>query len=76
MEYRLDKTNYVHAAIGKVSFSDDQLMDNLSALLGEIVKSRPTELKGQYIRAATLTSTMGPGVRVELAPLLALGAEG
>ena len=76
VEYRLDKTNYVHAPIGKVSFSDDQLMENLSALLGEIVKSRPTDLKGQYIRAATLTSTMGPGVRVELGPLMALGAEG
>ncbi len=76
VEYRLDKTNYVHAPIGKVSFSDEQLMENLSALLGEIVKSRPSDLKGQYIRAATLTSTMGPGVHVELAPLMALGAEG
>ena len=74
VEFRLDRSNLVHAAIGKVSFSDEQLIDNLSALVGEIVKARPGELKGQYIRGATLTSTMGPGVAVDVLPLLALGA--
>ena len=76
VEFRLDRTNLVHAAIGKVSFSDEQLIENLGALVGEIVKARPGEMKGQYIRAASLASTMGPGVPVEVAPLLALAAEG
>ena len=76
VEFRLDRTNLVHAAIGKVSFSDEQLIENLGALVAEIVKARPGEVKGQYIRAATLASTMGPGVPVEVAPLLALAAEG
>ena len=76
VEFRLDRSNLVHAAIGKVSFSEEQLMENLGALVGEIVKARPTELKGQFIRGATLTSTMGPGVAVDVTPLLAMGAEG
>ncbi len=74
VEFRLDRSNLVHTAIGKASFSDEQLIENLSAIVGEIVKARPSELKGQFIRAATLTSTMGPGVPVEVLPLLALGA--
>jgi large subunit ribosomal protein L1 len=75
VEFRLDRTNLVHTAIGKVSFSDDQLVDNLGALIAEIVKAKPSEAKGQYIRAAHLTSTMGPGVPVDVQPLLALGSE-
>ena len=76
VEFRLDRSNLVHAAIGKASFSEEQLMENLGALVGEIVKARPSELKGQYIRGATLTSTMGPGVPVDVTPLLAMGIEG
>lgn len=75
VEFRLDRTNLVHTPIGKVSFSDEQLGENLSAVIAEIVKARPSDLKGQYIRAATLTSTMGPGVHVDVQPLLALGAQ-
>ena len=75
VEFRLDRTNLVHMALGKVSFSDEQLSENLSAIIAEIVKARPSDIKGQYIRAATLTSTMGPGVHVDVQPLLALGAE-
>ena len=74
VEFRLDRTNLVHTAIGKASFSDEQLTENLSAIIDEIVKARPSELKGQYIRAATLTSTMGPALAVEVQPLLALAA--
>ena len=74
VEFRLDRTNLVHTAIGKASFSDEQLTENLSAIIDEIVKAQPSELKGQYIRAATLTSTMGPAVAVEVQPLLALAA--
>ncbi len=75
VEFRLDRTNLVHVAIGKVSFDDQLLMDNLAALINEIVKAKPQAAKGQYIRSATLASTMGPGVRVEVGPMLALAAE-
>ena len=75
VEFRLDRTNLVHTPIGKASFSDEQLIENLGAIIAEIVKARPSDIKGQYIRAATLTSTMGPGVAVEVQPLLALGSQ-
>lgn len=75
VEFRLDRTNLVHCAIGKASFTDQALQENLAALVGEIVKSKPSAAKGIYIRGATLTSTMGPGVAVEVTPLLALGAQ-
>ncbi|MXW36009.1 MAG: 50S ribosomal protein L1 [Chloroflexi bacterium] len=75
VEFRLDRTNLVHMALGKASFSDEQLSENLGAIMAEIVKARPADIKGQYIRAATLTSTMGPGVHVDVQPLLALAAE-
>lgn len=75
VEFRLDRSNLVHAAIGKASFSETQLMENLSTLVGEIVKARPSDIKGQYIRGATLTSTMGPGVQLDVIPLLELGAQ-
>ena len=75
VEFRLDRTNLVHMALGKASFTDEQLSENLGAIMAEIVKARPADIKGQYIRAATLTSTMGPGVHVDVQPLLALAAE-
>ena len=75
VEFRLDRTNLVHTAIGKASFSEEQLTENLSAIIEEIVKARPSATKGQYIRAATLTSTMGPAVAVEVLPLLALATQ-
>jgi large subunit ribosomal protein L1 len=75
VEFRLDRTNLVHCAIGKVSFSEDQLKDNLSALIDEIVKAKPTGAKGQYIRGASLASTMGPGVRIEVNDLLTLAKQ-
>ena len=64
IEYRLDKTNIVHAHIGKVSFTEDQLSDNLKAVMDAIVKAKPSSLKGTYLKSITLTSTMGPGVKV------------
>lgn len=75
VEFRLDRTNLVHCPIGKVSFSEDQLRENLGALIDEIVKAKPTGAKGQYIRGASLASTMGPGVRIEVNDLLALAAK-
>lgn len=67
IEYRLDKTNIIHCPIGKVSFSEEQLTQNLNTLLEAIVKARPSTLKGQYLRSITLASTMGPGVKVSVA---------
>jgi large subunit ribosomal protein L1 len=75
VEFRLDRTNLVHVAIGKASFDQQTLLDNLSALVSEIMRARPQAAKGQYIKGATLTSTMGPGVPVELGSMLATTAE-
>lgn len=66
IEYRLDKTNIIHVPVGKASFANEQLNDNFQALMGAINKARPTSLKGQFIKSATLTSTMGPGVKLNV----------
>ena len=67
IEYRLDKTNIIHVPVGKASFEDEKLNENFDALMDAIVKARPSALKGQYLRSITLTSTMGPGVKVSVA---------
>jgi len=67
IEYRLDKSNIVHVPIGKASFTEEKLLENFNALMGAIVKARPSALKGQYLRSITLTSTMGPGVKINVA---------
>ena len=67
IEYRLDKTNIVHVPVGKVSFTEEALQENFNALMDAIVKAKPSALKGQYLRSITLTSTMGPGVKVNVA---------
>ena len=67
IEYRLDKSNIIHVPIGKVSFTEEKLQENFNALMEAIVKARPSALKGQYLRSITLTSTMGPGVKVSVA---------
>jgi large subunit ribosomal protein L1 len=67
IEYILDKTNIIHCPIGKASFTEEQLNQNLNTLLDAIVKAKPSNLKGQYLRSITLTSTMGPGVKVSVA---------
>jgi large subunit ribosomal protein L1 len=72
VEFRLDRTALIHCPIGKVSFDEDKLLENMAALVDAIVKAKPTGGKGQYIRGASLTTTMGPGIRLELAPTLAL----
>ena len=64
VEYRLDKTNIIHVAFGKVSFGSDKLLENYRALIGAIIKAKPAAAKGQYIRSLTFSSTMGPGVKV------------
>jgi large subunit ribosomal protein L1 len=67
IEYRLDKSNIIHCPIGKASFTEEQLNQNFKALLDAIVKAKPSNLKGQYLKSITLTSTMGPGVKVSVA---------
>ena len=67
VEYRLDKTNIIHCPIGKVSFGAEKLSENLSALMGAIVKAKPSAAKGQYVRSCVAASTMGPGVNLNAA---------
>ena len=71
IEYRLDKTNIIHCPIGKASFGVEKLQENFAALLDAIVKAKPAAAKGQYIRSCVLSSTMGPGVRVNPAKVVA-----
>ena len=66
IEYRLDKTNIIHVPVGKASFTEEQLSDNFQTLMGAINKAKPASLKGQYVKSATLASTMGPGVRLNV----------
>ena len=67
VEYRLDKTNIIHCPIGKVSFGADKLTENLNALMGAVVKAKPSAAKGQYVRSCVAASTMGPGVKLNAA---------
>ncbi|MGN0589855.1 MAG: 50S ribosomal protein L1 [Ruminiclostridium sp.] len=67
IEYRLDKTNIIHCPIGKASFGMDKLSENLEALMAAIVKAKPSAAKGQYIKSCVVTSTMGPGVKINTA---------
>ncbi len=67
IEYRLDKANIIHVPVGKASFTEEQLNDNLSTLMDAIVKAKPSSAKGQYLKSVTITSTMGPGIKVNTA---------
>ena len=67
IEYRLDKANIIHVPVGKASFTEEKLQENFNALMDAIVKAKPSALKGQYLKSITVTSTMGPGVRVSVA---------
>ena len=64
IEYRLDKTNIIHVPLGKASFTEEQLADNFQALIGAIIKAKPSAAKGQYLKSVTVASTMGPGVKL------------
>ena len=64
IEYRLDKTNIIHVPLGKASFTEEQLADNFQTLIDAINKARPAALKGQFLKSVTLTSTMGPGIKM------------
>jgi large subunit ribosomal protein L1 len=72
VEFRLDRTAIIHVPIGKVSFDDSKLFENLVALIEAIVKAKPSGVKGQYIKSASVSSTMGPGLKLDLKTLMAL----
>ena len=63
-EYRLDKANIIHVPVGKASFTEEQIADNYKALMNAVVKARPSAAKGQYLKSVTITSTMGPGIKL------------
>ena len=69
IEYRLDKTNIIHVPVGKASFTEEQLADNFQTLMDAINKAKPSTVKGAYLKSVTLTSTMGPGVKLNVAKL-------
>ncbi|CEK31283.1 50S ribosomal protein L1 [[Clostridium] sordellii] len=69
VEYRLDKTNIIHVPVGKVSFGGEKLTENFAALMDAIVKAKPAAAKGQYLKSIAVTSTMGPGVKVNPAKI-------
>ena len=69
VEYRLDKQNIVHTQIGKVSFGPEKLQQNFQALVEAIIKAKPAAAKGQYIKSATVTTTMGPGIKINTTKL-------
>ena len=69
IEYRLDKTNIIHVPVGKASFTEEQLSDNFQTLIDAIMKAKPSTVKGAYFKSVALTSTMGPGVKLNVAKL-------
>jgi large subunit ribosomal protein L1 len=76
VEFRNDKTGLVHVGIGKGSFTDQQIRENMLALVDAIIRAKPTGAKGTYVRSITLTSTMGPGIPLDVPPTLAAAATG
>jgi large subunit ribosomal protein L1 len=75
VEFRVDKGGIVHAPVGKTSFSPQNLIDNASALLDSIVKAKPSAAKGKYLRSITVSSTMGPGIRIDEVRLESAGTK-
>ena len=71
VEYRLDKTNIVHVPLGKASFEQEQLKENFRAVINAIIKAKPSAVKGAYLKSVTITSTMGPGIKLNTAKLMA-----
>lgn len=72
VEFKLDKTAIIHTPVGKLSFDDDKLLGNVAAVVDAVVKARPSGAKGNYIRSISLTTSMGPGIRLDLTPTLTM----
>jgi large subunit ribosomal protein L1 len=66
VEFRVDKTGVVHAPVGKVSFDNQKLLENANSLIQAVVKAKPSAAKGKYVKSATICSTMGPGVQLDV----------
>ena len=75
VEFRLDRTSIIHVPIGKASFEEEELLDNLTELMDNIVRARPSGVKGQFIRSAYITTTMGPSIGLDVASASALKVE-
>lgn len=74
VEFRLDRTAIIHVPIGKVSFEDEKLLENLAAMVDAVVKAKPSGAKGQYVKSISLATTMGPGIYLDLQPTLSLSS--
>jgi len=74
VEFKLDRTAIIHVPLGKISFEGSMLMDNLTSVIEAVVKSKPSGAKGQYVKSAYITTTMGPGIKLDLVPTLALSS--
>lgn len=74
VEFKLDRTAIIHVPLGKVSFENDMLMGNLTSVVEAVVKAKPSGAKGQYVKTAVLTTTIGPGIKLDLKPTLALSS--
>jgi large subunit ribosomal protein L1 len=69
VEFRTDKTALVHCPVGKMSFTPDKLVDNATTVIASVIKAKPSAAKGKYIKGCTLSSTMGPGIKIDVAPI-------
>ena len=74
VEFKLDRTAIIHVTLGKISFEDDKLMDNLTAVIEAIQKAKPSGVKGQYVKTASLSTTMGPGIKLDVQSTLSLSS--
>ena len=74
LEFKLDRTALIHLPIGKLSFEEDKLLENLATVVEAVIKARPSGAKGQYIKSISLATSMGPGIKLDLKPTLSLTA--
>lgn len=74
VDFRIDKTAVIHVPVGKVSFDETRLLENMATLIETVIKAKPSGAKGQYVRSATLTTSMGPGIKLDLKPTMELRA--
>jgi large subunit ribosomal protein L1 len=74
VEFKLDRTGIIHVILGKASFEEEKLLGNMSSLVEAVVKAKPAAAKGQYIRSAFLTTTMGPGIKLDTRTVMSLAS--